>query len=50
MKLNKVWHLAVGLVLVFWGLLLLEWLTLENSDVVLGVGAIIAGVLVIIDK
>lgn len=50
MKFAKFWHLVLGLVLIFWGLILLDILSLSDGDVFLGIGAIIAGVLVMMNR
>jgi hypothetical protein len=39
-------HVALGLVLIFWGMMLLEWIAFDDAGSVLGIGAVIAGVLV----
>jgi hypothetical protein len=49
-KFSKIWHLALGLVLIFWGALLMDWISFNNSSDILGIGSIITGVLVLIDK
>lgn len=50
MKFSKIWHLALGLVLIFWGAMLMDWISFSNASDVLGIGAIVTGVLVLIDK
>ena len=50
MKFAKFWHLALAIVLIFWGVILLDWITINNSSDILGIGAIVTGVLILIDK
>lgn len=50
MKFSPIWKVALGLLLVFWGALLMDWISFDNSGDVLGIGAIVTGVLVLIDK
>jgi hypothetical protein len=50
MKISRLWHAVLALVLVFWGLLSLDWVSFRNAGDVLGIGAIVAGVLLLIDK
>lgn len=50
MKFSKIWHLALGLVLIFWGAMLMDWISFSNASDVLGIGSIVTGVLVLIDK
>lgn len=50
MRSSKVWHFVLGLVLIFWGAMTLEWITFSNASDVLGAGAIAAGVLALFDK
>lgn len=50
MKFAKFWYLALGILLVFWGAVLMGWLEFDNSGDILGIGAIVTGVLVLIDK
>jgi len=49
-KFSKIWHLALGIVLIFWGAWLMTWLDFDNASDILGIGAIVTGVLVLIDK
>ena len=50
MKFSKIWHLALGIVLIFWGALLMDWISFDNAYDILGIGSIVTGVLVLIDK
>lgn len=50
MKTDRIWRVALAAVLVVWGLMVLEWLTFENLDVILGIGAIATAVLLVLDK
>ena len=50
MKFSKIWQLALALLLIFWGAILMDWLTFDNASDVLGIGAFVTGVLVLIDK
>lgn len=50
MRVAKIWHFALGLVLVYWGAMLMEWITFSNASDVLGIGSIVTGLLAIIDK
>lgn len=50
MKFAKFWYLALGILLVFWGAVLMGWLEFDNANDILGIGAIVTGVLVLIDK
>lgn len=49
-RFGKFWYLALAIVLIFWGVILLDWITLDNSSDILGIGAIVTGVLILIDK
>jgi len=46
----KLWHFTLGLVLVFWGAMLLDWITFSKASDALGIGAIVTGVLALLDK
>mgnify|MGYP001561785375 CR=1 FL=1 len=50
MKFSKIWHVALGILLVFWGALLMDWISFDNANDILGIGSIVTGVLVLIDK
>lgn len=50
MKFSKIWQLALGILLVFWGALLMDWISFDNANDVLGIGSIVVGALAIIDK
>lgn len=50
MKFAKFWYLALAIVLIFWGVILLDWVTMKNSSDILGIGAIVTGVLILIDR
>ena len=50
MKFEKFWKLALGLVLLFWGAWLMGWIDFESAPDILGIGSLITGVLVLIDK
>jgi hypothetical protein len=49
-KITKIWHFALGLLLIFWGAMLMDWITFSNAGDVLGIGSIVTGVLALIDK
>jgi len=46
----RTWHFLLGLVLIFWGAMLLDWITFTRAADVLGIGAIVTGILALIDK
>jgi len=46
----KIWHVVLGILLIFWGAILMDWVTFSNSSDVLGIGSIVTGVLALIDK
>lgn len=48
MKWNKIWMVALSLYLIFWGMQLMGWLELDND--IFGIGAIVTGVLILIDR
>ena len=45
---GKVWHLALGLVLIALGLEALGWLSISSD--IMGIGEVVTGVLVLINK
>jgi len=47
-RFAKIWHIVLGLVLIVWGLELVDILSID--DTILGIGAIVAGVLVLMNK
>jgi hypothetical protein len=47
---GKIWNKALAAVLIYWGLVLLEAFTFSNAGKILGVGALIAAALILIDK
>ena len=50
MKFSKIWHIALGILLVFWGAVTMGWLEFDNASDVIGIGSVVTGVLVLIDK
>ncbi len=50
MKGRKLWHLAVALVLIYLGAFYMGWVDFDSADEILGIGAIVAGALVLIDQ
>ena len=50
MKFAKFWYLALGILLIFWGATLMDWLDFDNAGDILGIGAVVTGVLVLLDK
>jgi uncharacterized membrane protein HdeD (DUF308 family) len=50
LKFAKFWYLALAIVLIFWGVILLDWITVSSASDILGIGAIVTGVLILIDK
>lgn len=50
MKVQRIWHVVLAAVLILWGLILLDWVSFSNSSDFLGIGAIVAAVLLLIDK
>lgn len=50
MSVKRIWMAVLAIVLVLWGLILLDWVSFDNSGDVLGIGAIIAGVLLLLDR
>lgn len=50
MKITKLWKVVLAVTLVVWGLLLLDIITFSSAPDIVGIGAIAAGVLLLIDK
>lgn len=50
MKLTKVWYVMLALVLILQGLLLMDWISFRNSNEVLGIGSILTGAFLLIDR
>lgn len=50
MKFDKVWQIVLGVWLIFWGALTMDWFSFSSAGDILGIGALIAGVLTILDK
>ena len=50
MKFGKFWYLLLGIFLIFWGAVTMGWLEFDNSGDILGILAIVTGVLVLVDK
>ncbi|MDP2622217.1 MAG: hypothetical protein Q8Q29_00230 [Actinomycetota bacterium] len=50
MKFGKFWYLALGIWLILFGAIALDWISFDNSSDILGIGAIITGVLVLLDR
>ena len=50
MKFSPLWKVVLGIWLVLLGVIWMGWLEFDNSTDILGIGAIITGVLVLIDK
>ena len=50
MSVKRIWMAVLAIVLILWGLILLDWVSFSNSGDVLGIGAIIAGVLLLLDR
>jgi hypothetical protein len=50
MKFAKMWHLVLGITLILWALMLLDILSLSDGDVFLGIGALISGVLLLMNR
>lgn len=50
MSVRRIWMAVLAIVLIFWGLVLLGWVDFDNANDVLGIGAIGAGVLLLVDK
>jgi uncharacterized membrane protein HdeD (DUF308 family) len=49
-RLTKVWYVVLALVLILSGLLLMDWVSFRNSNEVLGIGSILAGIFLLIDR
>jgi biotin synthase-related radical SAM superfamily protein len=47
---NVFWRVALAAFLILWGLILMEVISFANSGTILGIIAIAAGVLILIDK
>ncbi|MBI5156972.1 MAG: hypothetical protein HZA58_03030 [Acidimicrobiia bacterium] len=50
MKFSKIWQLVLAIWLILLGVIWMDWVSFDNSTDVLGIGAIVTGVLVLIDK
>lgn len=50
MKFSKLWNIVLAVWLVFWGVVTMGWVTMSAAGDILGIGAIIAGVLLALDK
>lgn len=48
MRFAKLWQVVLGITLILWALMLLDILSL--GDVVLGIGALISGILLMINR
>jgi uncharacterized membrane protein HdeD (DUF308 family) len=48
--MSKLWHVVLAVTLIFWGLVSLDWISFNNAGDVLGIAAIVSGVLLLIDK
>ncbi len=44
------WHLVLAIWLILLGVVWMDWISFDNSTDILGIGAIVTGVLVLIDK
>jgi hypothetical protein len=49
-KISKLWRVVLAATLIVWGLLLLDVLTFSSASDIVGIGAIAAGVLLLLDK
>ncbi|MEX0825304.1 MAG: hypothetical protein WD184_00880 [Acidimicrobiia bacterium] len=50
MKFGKFWYLALGIWLILFGVFTMGWLELDSSGDIIGILAVVTGVLVLIDK
>lgn len=50
MRLSPIWKVVLAAWFIVWGVLELGWVTFSNSGDVLAIGAIVVGVLLILDK
>lgn len=50
MKFSKIWHLVLAIWLILLGVIWMDWISFDSSTDILGIGAIVTGVLVLIDK
>jgi uncharacterized membrane protein len=50
MRGTKIWHFALGLLLVWWGAMLMDWISFAKASDILGIGSIVTGVLALLDK
>lgn len=49
MKITKLWPAVLGFLLFVWGLLLIDAVSFDNSDTILGALALVAGLFVLVD-
>jgi hypothetical protein len=49
-RFSKLWTIVLAIWLVLWGVFAMGWLTMDSGSDILGIGAIIAGVLLALDK
>ena len=50
MKGRKLWHLALGLLLIYLGALWMDWLDFGSAGDIGGIAAIVVGALVLVDQ
>ncbi len=50
MKGYKLWQLALAVVLIYFGCYTMGWLDFSSADEILGVGAIVAGALIVLNQ
>ena len=50
MKFSKIWHVVLAIWLILLGVIWMDWISFSNSTDILGIGAIVTGVLVLLDK
>lgn len=50
MKFSTIWKVVLGIWLILSGVVGMDWISFKNSTDVLAIGAIAAGVLILIDK
>lgn len=50
MNFSPIWRIVLAAWFILWGVLGMEWITFDNSQNVLAIGAIAVGVLVLLDR
>lgn len=50
MKISKLWRVVLAATLILWGLLLLDVLTFSSASDIIGIGGVVSGVLLLVDR